>query len=430
MRAKLLFNRALMVLVLAGCASAPGLGAAERGDYPSLEKDLTPDYASGKLTNDEAARVARAVASYEIAKAAGDEGRTRVHELAACAQELDGPLSDRMKTRDAIGAEAAMARLDSGELSTGDARDYVGDKDDAWRAIGARGLVEDDDVAAREKAFVDPSPLVRRSAFRAAAQAADTHDVAALVEAARLDPDDLARTNAVRAMARIGGKNVVDSLRDVWTHADEPLKDDIALAWSAPQSYDVGGREELRILIAQEKGAGVIAAAGSVAREHAQDGEMRLSALALLSRVIERGTERERLEALAISPLVPELMDSVHHASIDTGDSSVRIAALGRLLEKDHERAAAITMLEAFAGQHDENASRARLILAEAGDTRIQAWIEADLHAASPRDRIGAATALAAAGRSARGALLLADADPEVRTRVSCTLLAAARMHR
>ncbi len=416
--------------MLAGCASTPGLGAAERGDYASLKKDLAPDYAAGKLTNDEAARVARAVASYEISKASGDEGRSRVRELAACAQELDDPLSDRMKTRDAIGAEAALARLDSGEMSPSDARDYVGDKDDAWRAIGARGLVEDDDAAAREKTFVDPSPLVRRAAFRASAEVADARDVTGLAEAARLDPDGLARTDAVRALARIGGKNVVDLLRDVWTHADDPLKDDIALAWSAPQSYDVGGREELRILIAQEKGPGVIAAAGAIARTHAQDGEMRLSAFALLSRVIERGTERERLEALAISPLAPELMDSVHHASIDTGDSAVEVAAFGRLLENPHDRAVAISALEAFAAQHDENASRARLILAEAGDKRIQAWIEADLHAPASRSRIGAATALAAAGVSARGALLLADADPEVRTRVSCTLLAAARVHR
>jgi len=157
---------------------------------------------------------------------------------------------------------------------------------------------------------------------------------------------------------------------------------------------------------------------------------MRSSALALLGRVIDRGTERERLEALAVSPLAPELMDSLHHASIDAGDASVEVAAFGRLIENPHDRAVAISALEAFAAQHDENGSRARLILAEAGDTRIQAWIEADLRAATPRSRIDAATALAALGRSARGALLLADADPEVRTRVSCTLLAASRIHR
>jgi hypothetical protein len=271
---------------------------------------------------------------------------------------------------------------------------------------------------------------VRRAAFRASAEASDPRDVASLAEAARLDPDGLARTDAVRALARIGGKNVVDLLRDVWTHADEPLHDDIALAWSAPQSYDLGGREELRVLIASERGAGVIAAAGAVAREHAADAEMRASALALLGRAIERGTERERLEALAISPLAPEVLDSIKHASTDGADGTVRVAALGRLVEIERLRADAISGLEAFAAQRDENGSRARLILAEAGDTRIQAWIEADLHATAPRTRIDAAMALAALGRSARGAMLLADADPEVRTRVSCTLLAASRMHR
>ncbi|MGH7285238.1 MAG: hypothetical protein ACRELY_27260, partial [Polyangiaceae bacterium] len=93
-------------------------------------------------------------------------------------------------------------------------------------------------------------------------------------------------------------------------------------------------------------------------------------------------------------------------------------------------RADAVRALEAFAAQHDENASRAKLILAEQGDMRIQAWIEGDLRSPTARDRISAATSLAALGRAARGALLLADPDPEVRTRVSCTLLAAARMHR
>jgi len=406
------------------------MSAAERGDFPELKSELAPRYDSGKLTNDDAAKIARAVASHEIATAKGDDGRARVRALAACAHELDDALSDRMKTRDAIGAEAALARLDSGALSESDARDSFGDKDDAWRAIGARGLVEEDDAAAREKAFVDPSPLVRRAAFRASAEAADARDVGALADAARLDPDGLARTYAVHALGRIGGKTVVNLLRDVWTHADEPLHDDIALAWSAPASYDAGGREALRILIAQERGAGVLAAAGSVAREHAADSEMRASSLALLGRGIDHGTERERLEAIAISPLAPELMDAIQRAAADTGDSAVRVSALGRLLENDHTRAQALTSLEAFAGQHDENASRARLILAEAGDVRIQAWIESDLRAPASRNRIDAAMALAALGRSARGAMLLGDADPEVRTRVSCTLLAAARMHR
>src|SRR6202161_514802 len=120
MRAKHSSIGVVIFLSLAACASTPGLGAAERGDYAELKSDLKSPYDRGQLTNDDAAKIAKAVASHEIAKAAGNAGQARVRELAACAHELDDPLSDRMKTRDAIGAEAAQDRLDSGELSPSD----------------------------------------------------------------------------------------------------------------------------------------------------------------------------------------------------------------------------------------------------------------------------------------------------------------------
>ena len=157
---------------------------------------------------------------------------------------------------------------------------------------------------------------------------------------------------------------------------------------------------------------------------------MRATSIALLASALDRGAENDRLEALAVAPLVPELKDSIVNASKDGGDARVRVAALGRLVEMDDTRNDAIRALEAFAAQKDENASRAKLVLASAGDGRIQAWVESDLRSSSARDRISAATSLAALGRAARGAMLLADPDPEVRTRVSCTLIAAARMHR
>jgi hypothetical protein len=58
----------------------------------------------------------------------------------------------------------------------------------------------------------------------------------------------------------------------------------------------------------------------------------------------------------------------------------------------------------------------------------VQAWIEDDLRANDPYTRLSAADALAALGRSARGAPLLADADASVRTRAACTLMVAARV--
>jgi hypothetical protein len=70
------------------------------------------------------------------------------------------------------------------------------------------------------------------------------------------------------------------------------------------------------------------------------------------------------------------------------------------------------------------------LALATVGDRRVQSWIEQDLGARAPEDRLAAATALSALGLAARGAPLLADEDPSVRARAACTLVMAARTAR
>jgi hypothetical protein len=103
------------------------------------------------------------------------------------------------------------------------------------------------------------------------------------------------------------------------------------------------------------------------------------------------------------------------------------------LLDSPPDRDAAVKALETVAGDArddghaQELAARARYALASAGDVRIQAWIERDLAAPGAERRLGAASALAALGRSARAAPLLADGDASVRTRVACTLMVAAR---
>jgi hypothetical protein len=58
----------------------------------------------------------------------------------------------------------------------------------------------------------------------------------------------------------------------------------------------------------------------------------------------------------------------------------------------------------------------------------VQAWIERDLTAKTPEERVSAAQALAALGRAARAAPLLADEDAEVRTRAACTILLSAHL--
>lgn len=424
-----------LALALAACASSPALRAADRGDLPALRRAIAADHERGRITNDEAADLARAVARHEVETAPPAAAGRRVHELEACAGDLDGLLSDRMELHDDAGAAAALARLDAGNLSASKARRWLGDSSEAWRAVGARGLVRTpDDHDARVKAIVDESPRVRRAAVRAAAEALDARDVDALAEAARLDPELLVRTEAVRALAGIGGAEVVAKLRDLWTNGDDGLREDIARAWAEPKTFDAGGREALRVLLATEHGPGVIEAAAAAASMHARDAEIASSAAAVLARAITDGSRRDRLHAIALAPVdVPDVAEALRKAAKDEPgtDLDLRTAALARLLAsssspKDHD--AAVRALETIAGQeHGRISSRARAALAAAGDLRIQAWIEKDLAVPDASAKLEAASALASLGRSARGAPLLADADPDVRTRVVCTLVSGAR---
>jgi HEAT repeat protein len=406
--------------------------AAERGDLVALRSDLLARHKEGSLDNGEAAQIAHAVAEREVRTATDRVAALdRVRDVRACASELDDVLEDRSRTHDEVGAEAALARLDTGKLDVDDARASFGDKDDAWRAVGARGLVRpSEDHAARVRAMVDPSPKVRRAAMRAAAEAKDPSEVDALSEAARLDPEGIVKTEAVRALAEIGGEATAGRLRDLWVSGDDALREDIASAWSRPAILPYGGRESLRVLLASEHGPGAISAASTASRS--QDSELRALATGLLVRTVLRGSRRDRLHAMSMAPLADkDVVDALRKATRED-DVEVKVSAWSRLLDSAVDRPDAMKALEAIAGQNDYGrlASRARFALAEAGDLRIQAWIEKDLDSPEPTTRTSAADALAALGRSARGAPLLADRDPAVRTRVACTLLAAARVHR
>ncbi len=212
--------------------------------------------------------------------------------------------------------------------------------------------------------------------------------------------------------------------------ADEPLREDIASAWASPALWSVGGRDELRILVSQAGGPAAIEAAGAALRGSNRDAEVDLAATALLARTIAaagKRSHRERVHAIAVAPRpAGPVLDALHDAAKDA-DVTIQVAALARLVEVAAEREASIKALEAIAGDKARAAaaSRAALALSIAGDARIQAWIEADLASPDATTRFGAVTALAALGRAGRAAPVLADADPSLRTRAACTLLAA-----
>ena len=421
-----------------GCGGSPAMRAAERGDWAALRTEIAALHRVGKLTNADANDLARAVAKREIFASPPKQAVARVGDVAGCARELDGVLGSRMDVRDDAGAEAAWLRLDAGELGAGRARSFDSEKSDAWRAVGVRGLVRKKDAEARIAAMADGSPQVRRAAMRASTEAALSEEDATdaeleqLASSARVDPQGIVRSEAVRALAAIGGEKAVAKLRDLWTNGDDGVREEIAVAWSAPRVYERGGAEPLRLLVAAEHGPGAIEAAAAAARRKEIDPPIRASSLALVARAITSGSRRDRLHAMALGPITePDVLDAFRKAAkaAEGDDPEMAISANARLLGSSPDRAAATKALEARAGENlGLLSARARSALAAAGDLRVQAWVERDLQAPEPSVRLSAAAALGALGRSARGAPLLADADPDVRTRAACTLLMASRI--
>ena len=437
---------ALASLAMVSCGSS-AYRAAERGDSARLRVEVAGKHQRGQVSNAEAKNLALAVATHELTSAKDEASAvSRVRESRACALELDDALEERSRKHDGAGAEAALARLEDGQLSDGSARDFLSDGDDRWRAVGTRTLHREDDRKTRQQAFLDPSPRVRRSAIRAAGQAKDTADLDILFETARVDPEMLLRNEALRALSQIlrgeGGKaraaEHVTRLRDLWIAGDDAVKEDVAVAWAVSPVFENGGREALRIEIATGKGPGAIAAAGVVLRTASKDAELAGSASSLLSRIIVEGSRRDRIHAIALARTGGPEVEALRRAAKEE-DRDIRVPALARLLDSKPDRDAAVRDLVAIAGQGvkggaaseddrtREAAARARYALAAAGDLRIQAWIEQDLVAPEATRRLGAAQALAALGRPARAVMLLGDPDASVRTRVACTMLMASR---
>jgi hypothetical protein len=430
----------VLAIVASACGGSQAVRDAEAGRYPQLRAELDAKVRAYTMSNREAADVAMAVASREVKVAQKADATQRVRDVRACAFALDDVLAERMKTQDEAGAEAAQARLEDGRLDADDARGLAASPDAAWRAVGTRALTRAEDRGARLRALVDPSPGVRRAAVHAtsAAARADGADLDPLFEAARLDPEPLVRTDAVRAIGRLAPGRLITSarvagrLQDLWIGADDPLREDIAAAWAMPAVLGAGGREALRTLLAQETGPGVLAGAGAILRSNVQDAELTSSATAVLARAIRSSVRRDCLHAIAVAPLAGSpgaavLREAMRKAS-DDDDSAVRLGALARLTEQSADRQSAMDRLEGMA----QNASpdvraRARLALASAGDARVQAWLVADLGDTDPQVRLEAARALAMLGVAGRGAPLLADPDPGVRTRAACSVLLAVR---
>jgi hypothetical protein len=433
-----------LALALSACATSPAMHAAETGDYATIRTEIGARQKAGNLSNSEARSIAIKLIIHEIEVAKGDDAIKRIEEARACTPDFGGVLEKRMETHDPVGAEAARILYEDGKLQGSEARAFLDDADDRWRAVGTGALVRDIDGPRRRQAMADPSPLVRRAAISASTLSDDQGDANQLFETARLDPDPFVKTYALRALALLAGDRRPDgkatriapeiALRfvDLWVGGDDALREDVASELAISPLYEAGGRERLRTLLAQGHGPGVIAGAAALARRSdlskSEDKDLSDEAVGILSRSIDSGSRRERLHAIATAPLFPTIVEALKKAKEDD-DENVKLAVLARLTLVAPERVAALKGLESIAGKkdHEELAARARLALATAGDLRVQAWIEEDLTSKNPTVRMGAVTALAALGRPARGAIIFGDEDVSIRTRAACMIAASAR---
>ncbi|WP_437276951.1 hypothetical protein WME90_37725 [Sorangium sp. So ce375] len=435
--AGLLFLPAVIAVAgVVGCTSSASLRAAEAGRFDELRRTLSDELRRGALDRDDARAIARAVAEGEIARATPPSGAERLRELRTCARTLEDALAERAAGSDAVATAAAMILLEAGISDPGSVKRYASEaaagrdagKNAALRALEARALVTAEDGAARRSRMLDGDQEVRVSALRAAAAAADPSDREALLEAARLDPYPLARTLAIRAAGALGGRDVVLALRDIWTLSDEPGREAIAEAWATPRALGDGGRAQLLWVISTQRGAPAIAAARALVRE---GGEGAGEAISVLIGAIRSSQSRDRVYAILSAPLADPAVRSALVEAQGDPDEAVVFAVHSRHVDAPardvaaRERSAAVAWLMKLAAGTSTRAVLARGVLARAGIRAAVPLLERDLRSREIPVRDAAGAGLVALGEIPRAASLLADAEPQVRTSVACAILGA-----
>jgi hypothetical protein len=433
------------LVLLCNCGGSASLSAARAGRFTGLSAVVAAEVKRGELDAGEAADLARAVLRSDIATAAGDDGAARIRGLAGCARRLDDALERRAEGADVtVAAAAALVLFEANLVPRADvvawASEASGGPRAAFRPVGAVALWGEDDGALRRTLFLDGDQAVRLGALRAAQHAASADDTDALLDAARLDPYPMARLQAVRAAGVIGGARVVLALKDRWASADAALREALVDAWAMPAAIDAGGRRELAWVTDTQTGAPAIAAASALVRagNHAlpiPSGPGVEGALGVLERAVKSGVPRERILAITLAPLtVPPLQKAVIDASTDA-DEEVALAAVARRLDTDFLHGGASTtdrpaliarLLEAAASGDKMRGLVARSALARAGARAVLPLLDKDMTSADAQVRKAAGTALLALGELPRAAVLVADVDARVRDGVACALLGRA----
>ena len=163
-------------------------------------------------------------------------------------------------------------------------------------------------------------------------------------------------------------------------------------------------------------------------RKDAEDTFLRENAARVAITALRDGSTLERSFAVVLVRPEGDGLEMLKKASKDA-DRDVALSAMGKLLYVPAEADRARVELVRAAGQKDDlvHAPRARGLLAGARYMPVQLWLEEQAARKETGLRLRAAAGLAALGRVARAAPLLADADARVRLRAACLVLAATR---
>lgn len=417
-----------LATVLSACTPSEAVLAARKPDFKKLAAEIERERKAGELSNGEVEDIADAIAEGEIARAKGTDGESLLPTFGGCAREVKSSLRARFDKGDDLGAAAGEVLLSSGAVDEDEWVDFARDRDPrpGFRALGARGLLDEDDFALRRSLFLDLDERVRGNALKAALRAPSKDDLEALIEAARVDPFPPARSAAARAIGRIGGERALVALKDLWLKADPRLREAIVDALVSPATFEVGGREAL-VRAAEDPSPGSVPAAIVLARiviDQEPERAARESALGVLVRAIKLGTRGDRTYAMVMAPPDPVVLEALRVAK-DDSDPGIALVAHGRLAyvgTAEEQKAARVKLLEIAKGD-DPEANRAMAELASLRDKKVVDLLVKELSKESSFARAFAARHLVLMGELALAAKALADAEPYVRASAACAVL-------
>lgn len=420
-------------LFTGACANA-FVSLERRGDRAGLTREVEAEHKLGRISNDEARALAEEVVHSEISKASPADFSSRLNAVYGCSESAESAVRSQM-SKEALWLEGANYLMRTGRASKGAYASYLDDAREGYQALATYSLTGSSDGDRRRRSLAHVSLNVRRAAARASLEARDERDIDVLLERSRLEPDPFVRADVLRAALANPSSKVVPALVELgFSRGDEQIRTEVLSAF-ATTLFPKGGKEEFKRALAGDANESVLMASllylrsrASLSKQDPLEADVREMATSLVVDKLNRGTSREKSNALRLVPMTEPFLDGVRAAATKERDLSVRVLAWSKLMDVAQDRDGAKKSLLSVAGNnHGRITGQAELVLAERGDRAIQSWIEKELVEGDKERRLQAVRSLEALGVVARAAPLLLDQDATFRLRAACLIAASSR---